>query len=171
MDFDKFVADLAARRISVWELDRLGEKLDFSPKTVAARIEQAYEARDAYLLEALLNLAVLRSHREYTPIACKILEDVSPPWGAQEAALDVLEELMDPASFDTLVRVCSRTGLKFDPTDWRKAILAISGFYRRGFCEFSVVEQALMRISESGNAVASMAVAQLKELRNQGSAL
>jgi hypothetical protein len=148
-------------------LDRRGEKLDFAPTAVAAKLEQAYSARDGYLLEALLNLALLRPSREYTQIVCRILEDApNLPLGVEEAALDVLEELMDPASFDALVRVISRPWLAFDPTDWRKGLQAIAGFYRRDLIELPVVERALEKIAKSGNAIAPMAMEQLTALRD-----
>jgi hypothetical protein len=171
MTFEEFLGEMSTRRNSVWALHRRGETLDFPPGSVAKAIEKAYDTHDAYLLEALLNLACLHPSSEYTSVACKILEDRNAPWGAEEAALDVLEETMDPVSFDTLVKVCSRPELAFDPTDWRKGLQAITGFYRRNLCDLETVSRALEEISRSGNAIAKMAEKQLSDLRREREAV
>jgi hypothetical protein len=154
---DLLIDGLAEGRLNVWEMHRSGEDLNYSPEVVMPEMKKAFVARQPALLEGLLHLAQIAPSSVYTPILCEIVEDIDSPWGATEAALDALEASMDPASFDALARVASRSGLSQDPTDWRKALAILVGFARRGLVPASKVERALDRIERSGNMLAELA--------------
>jgi hypothetical protein len=160
--FEQFTSDLSAGRVNVWQLHRQGQRVEFQPQQVADAMSRAYIDRDEPLLSGLLELAQIYPDKRYTDVLCKVLED--PERGYTEMALDALDELMDPRSFDTLVRVASRADLAFDPTDWRKALDAIAGFYGLGLLEFEVVERALQQVAASGNILSRSAASTLETI-------
>jgi hypothetical protein len=98
-------------------------------------------------LSNALEMALAVPDRSYTATLCEIA--AGPEWlyGCQEMALEVLWDLCDPASFEPMVELCCRPDLKFDPTDWRKALWVI-------LCQSNERQRviaALQAIVRSGN--------------------
>ena|SRR5262245_16709889 len=162
--FEQFMSDLSAgRNVSPWHLHRQGQRVVFPPHQVVDAMSRAYIARDVHILSTLIELAQAYPDRRYTDVLCKIVEDPEPVWGCAEMALDALEDVRDPRSFDALVRVATRADLVWD-LDWRKAVDTIADLYGWGMLEFEVVEKALRQIAESGNILSKWAASSLDSI-------
>ena len=160
--FDQLVDEFNAGRLAYRDFEQLVKETTPVPALVLSQMQEAYAAarasgfpkprprgveRDLVRLSNALEMALAVPDRSYTATLCEIAADPESRLGLQEMALEVLWELCDPASFEPMVELCCRPDLKFDPTDWRKALWVImcpSNERRR-------VIEALQAIERTGN--------------------
>jgi hypothetical protein len=102
-----------------------------------------------------------------TPALYQIACAPTPLPGLHEMALELLIDLADPVSFESLVELCCRPGLKNDPDDWRKAIWAITSIKFEGDAGRRRLKEALEAIERAGNCLQHEAGWTLQRLRER----
>ena len=159
--FEELAEGLREGRLEYREFAREVKAVTPAPRFVREQLRQAYESRDAAMLSHALLLALAAPDRSLTPVLCDIALEEQWLQGCQEMALEVLTDLADPESFDSLVSLCTRPALKLgDGNDWRKAVFAITALP----IERSKIERALQAIAACGNDLVREAADSLKAL-------
>lgn len=160
--FEELAEGLREGRLEYREFEREVKAVTPAPSFVRERLKHAYEKRDPTMLSHALLLALAAPDGSLTPLLCDIALEEQWQQGCQEMALEVLTDLADPASFDSLLSLCTRPALKLsDGNDWRKAVFAITALP----IERSKMERALQAIAACGNDLAKEAADSLKALK------
>src|SRR4051812_46964482 len=108
----ELVEDFYTGKLDYRAFERAAKTAPPAPAWVTEHLGRAYESRDTFGLAQALLVAQALPDRSYTALLCSIALDEGWLQGCQEMALEVLVHLEDPASFDSLVRLCARAGLK-----------------------------------------------------------
>jgi hypothetical protein len=168
--FEELVHEFNSGRLGYRDFAALVRETTPVPSLVLAQMREGYTAArdlgfpepppgakgkdlarpDLDKLSDALMIALAAPDTSYTPQLCEIAAEPGYLAGCQEMALEVLLDLLDPASLEPLTHICTQPDLRLgDSTDWRKAVQAIAFLYGRVKPERVVA--ALQAIRASGN--------------------